>query len=77
MQLYTEQDYAKTKKALSIRALVLAVLMVVAFQVMRTVLKIFEASETGIRSLREKLRERRPSYLLGPGRQSKTPGEWS
>jgi len=57
--------------------LVLAVLMVVAFQVMRTVLKIFEASETGIRSLREKLRERRPSYLLGPGRQSKTPGDWS
>jgi len=29
MQLYTEQDYAKTKKALSIRALVLAVLMAI------------------------------------------------
>ena len=45
--------------------LVLVVLIIVAFQVMRTVLKIFEASEAGIRLLRERWQERRNIYRTG------------
>lgn len=45
--------------------LVLVVLMIVAFQVMRTVLKVFAGTGTLIRRVQEKHREKE-NYLLQP-----------